>query len=226
MELINIIKEGIEIMVNFVCINFFLFTLSSPFYEKFSQDESSFKEAIYFVLQEEGGLANHKDDKGGITNYGISIQFVKNLIKNNPHLIDEFDLNNNKKIDSFDIINISKEEAKYIYKRFWWDKYNYGKINYQPLANKIFDMAINMGPVAAASLLEKAYRKLKKGNLIDISYILDESIINNINSLSIKQKIELLDNLRKFSINYYMRVAESNPSQKKFLKGWLKRANK
>lgn len=212
-------------MFNFLLMNFFLL---NPYFKlpSSSIDKSSFNEAIYHILKEEGGLSENEYDKGGITKYGISLNYIKNLVKKNPTLINYFDLDDNDKIDSYDIIHLTKFHAEDIYKKFWWNKYGYGKIDYQPLVNKIFDLSINVGPFPASLLLSKACKKLDKNFSIPASSELNENIITYINNLNINQKQELLNNVRYYASQHYIQIVEVNPSQKKFLKGWLKRANK
>ena len=39
----------------------------------------SFDTAVEFVLKNEGGLVENENDAGGITNFGISLRFLKSL---------------------------------------------------------------------------------------------------------------------------------------------------
>lgn len=186
--------------------------------------ESKFDKAIIQVLKNEGGLVNDKNDNGGITNYGISYRFLKNAVAHQKDLISKVDMNGNKIIDSYDIIHMTKREAESIYQEEWWDKYGYGKITYQSLATKIFDMSINMGPQRAANFLRKACLSFNYPLNIKNTPELSMKEINFINSLSIQDKNKIINNLISLSVDFYQSLAKNDPSQQKFLRGWLKRA--
>jgi lysozyme family protein len=199
--------EIIKIGVMVLAISFCTFLFIPEIAKHYKKDNSSFEEAIDKVLKEEGGLSDDKDDKGGITKFGISQRFLQGL--------------EGRKVKAQDIRNLTREDAVDIYKKFWWDKYEYGKIDYQPLADKILDISVNMGPFEAALLLEKAC-KIKRDAFP--SSKLSLQLINYINALSEEEKKHILLDLKLLSINYYINIADRNRRQEKFLKGWIKRA--
>ena len=92
-----------------------------------------FDKAIPFILEHEGGLSNHPNDPGGLTNRGITK-------RNYPHL---------------DIVNLTLEETKAIYlKDYWFSKLD--EMEDEAAAIKLFDMAVNMGRGQAVKLLQRA----------------------------------------------------------------------
>lgn len=93
----------------------------------------SFNKYIDKVLQHEGGWVNDPTDSGGETNWGISKRAYPNL----------------------DIKNLTKEDAKAIYKRDYWDR---NKCHLLPsgLDYVHFDTAINAGGGCAAKILQQA----------------------------------------------------------------------
>lgn len=188
------------------------------------QAKSEFDKAIVHVLKNEGGLSNDKSDRGGITNYGISYNFLKRASAQEKDLMSKVDLNGNKKIDSYDISNMTKKEAEDIYKEEWWNKYGYGNLDYQPLATKIFDISVNMGPMRAAIILRKACLSFNYPSNMKNSPYLSVRETNFINSLTKKEKDKIIMNIISISIDFYQSLAKNNPSQQKYLKGWIKRA--
>lgn len=185
-----------------------------------------FDRAIIQVLAHEGGLGNDKNDRGGITNHGISFRFLKAAIVNDKDLFKRVDLNRNHILDSGDIILMTKKDAEHIYREEWWDKYGYGKITYYPLAAKVFDMAINMGPSRAGILLRRATLSVIPSMSVNNNSYLSEKEIMLINRLENKDKEKIVRNLIYLSTEFYKTLAKNRPSQQKFLKGWLKRAQK
>lgn len=224
MDLFNLKNKKIKSIIN-IFILVVLFMMILEVINRSSYNKSSFHEAVHHILKEEGGLANVRGDKGGITNYGISINFLKSLVRKNPSLINEFDLDHNKKIDPYDVVHMNQKEAEYIYKTQWWNKYGYGGINYQPLADKIFDISVNMGPRNASLLLVKACKEVNNDKLyFKTSSRLNIQIVDYINSLPEKDKKEIIKRLKLLCLQHYFEIVKKNPSQRKFLRGWIQRA--
>ena len=66
----------------------------------------SFDEIIDITLKHEGGYVHDPKDLGGETNFGIAKRFYPDV----------------------DIKNLTKEEAKEIYKKDYWDRYKAEKL--------------------------------------------------------------------------------------------------
>ena len=185
---------------------------------------ADFNLAIPIVLKHEGKLVNNIHDKGGITNYGISLRFLKSLVRARPDLLAKVDVNHDKIINEHDVIHMPLKEAIDLYQQQFWDKQKLGNIVYQPLATKVFDMSVNMGNQEAVELLQEACNKLYNTHHLGIDGKLGNQTLNTINSLNPKQHQSLLKLLKKVSRDYYQHIAKKHPAYKQFLKGWLKRA--
>lgn len=194
---------------------------------------SDFDKAIQIILKHEGKLVNDKHDRGGITNYGVSLRYVEGLMKSGTVAISEFDFNRDGKVDGLDIADMNLDEAKAIYKKKWWNLYGYGKINDQKIATKVFDLAVNMGNKKAVKIIQEscnmlAYSDNKRfknvKNNIKIDGILGKETVNFINSLDEGYEKKLIAKIRVNAANYYKYLAKKHPTYKKFLKGWLNRA--
>jgi lysozyme family protein len=178
---------------------------------------SDFNLAIPLVLKHEGGLSNNPSDPGGITNYGISLRFLKGLGNQVPSgvIIDD-----QSTADAYDVRNMSIAEATILYKQDWWDKYQYGSINNQLLANKVFDIAVNIGSVEAAKLLQRACCQLGENLAIDGTL--------GVQSFNVINKLEANSLVTEFCKNvtlYYQLLVKNNANFSKFLQGWLNRVN-
>lgn len=184
---------------------------------------SEFEPAFLNLMKHEGGLVNDIDDAGGITNRGMSLRYLEKLVKQNPLLLTSVDLDNNAIINSYDIQNMSEESAKDIYRVQWWNKYGYGKINNQSLANKVFNLAVNIGPKQSAIILQQACNELMKTEIIAIDGILGSKTYNFINQLNGAQLNYLIINFINLASKYYQNIVNKRPVYKKFLKGWLNR---
>jgi lysozyme family protein len=93
----------------------------------------SFDSAFALIIGHEGGYTNHPRDPGGETKYGITKRDFPDL----------------------DIQNLTREQAKHIYKANYWDAI---KGDYLPpgIATLVFDSAVNQGPVRAIKFMQRA----------------------------------------------------------------------
>lgn len=156
-----------------------------------------FEKSIAKVLKAEGGYVNHKNDNGGETAFGISKRSYPNV----------------------DIKNLTVEKAKDIYYTDFWKTGPYDTLACAPLAEKVFDTAVNAGNSRAFKLLQQA------ANACGAKLIVDGAIgpktIAALNSLD-GQKV--LSAYRTEQANFYKAIVQRDPSQSVFLKGWLARA--
>jgi lysozyme family protein len=150
---------------------------------------SNFDEAIGFVLSNEGGLSNDPADPGGLTNFGISQKSYPNL----------------------DIRNLTREDAVQIYQDDYWNKFQYGDITSQRVATKLFDSAVNMGPVRAVRLLQLAVNVQADGVLG----------VQTIAAVNAADESNLMDEFKAQLAKYYCDLGKPE-----FMLGWLRRAVK
>tara|TARA_R100001509_G_C4884663_1_gene221584 strand:- start:5686 stop:6225 length:540 start_codon:yes stop_codon:yes gene_type:complete len=173
----------------------------------------SFELAWKKTKKHEGGYVNDKDDSGGATNWGISLRFVK------AEGI-ELDLDGDGDIDKEDMKALKEVKAKEIYHKYFWERGNYDQIDNIDVAGKLFDMAVNMGARQAHKLAQRACHDC--GNIyLQADGILGTKSRGAINGIDTEK---YLTKLRKRHAGFYEQIAEKNPKLKKFLKGWLKRA--
>ena len=150
---------------------------------------ADFKKAFEKVLKFEGGYVNDKSDSGGETKYGIS----------------------KKAYPGIDIKSLTLEDAKAIYKKFYWDKIKGNEINNQRIAEIIFDTAVNMGVRRAVKIAQSCL-----GVKVD-------GIVGN-------ETIEALNNCDENFINayklqrikIYVEISKRGDNIK-FLRGWISR---
>ncbi len=173
--------------------------------------EERFQYAVGIILKHEGGLSNDKNDPGQITNYGISLRFLK---------AEHIDTDGDGDSDEDDIIHLDVSEADAIYLKYFWDKFHYGNIKDLKLATKVFDISVNMGGSQAHKILKRAMNHLIDIPLAETGEI-NAGIIALANKLDAK---ELIENIRTEEKDVYMMIVERNKALTIFLKGWLARA--
>jgi lysozyme family protein len=156
-----------------------------------------FERAVKRVLEFEGGYSNDPADAGGETKFGISKRAYTNV----------------------DIKNLTVEDAKLIYYRDFWEPQVYMDFESVELAEKVFDLAINVGSSKAHLLLQRALRAV--GNPVKEDGILGKITLAAVNFAN---ETALLAALRSEAAGYYRSIVTKNASQSKFINGWLKRA--
>lgn len=166
---------------------------------------SNFQIAVTQVLKHEGGLENDKDDSGGISNFGISLNFYKHHIK----------------IDGTadDIRNLKMADAENIYKQFFWIRNRYEEFSSQQLAAKMLDLSVNLGATTANSHLQKAINTISPNE----NLVIDGCIgIKTIESAGRISELILYNMLLAYAAKYYIDISQ-NGNNKKFLQGWITR---
>lgn len=187
--------------------------------------------ALAEVLENEGGLVNNKHDPGGITNCGMSLRFLKTL----PGL--EGDVDRDGDVDADDIKAMTPAKAKQYYKKNWWDKYKYIKIDNPGVAIKIMDMSVNMGGLQAHKLVQRSCRAVGVE-------LIDDGILGTKSFEAINKATPtfLIPALRCTQAGFYYALVMRNAALRKhgvkkkggrqyedfsvFLDGWLRRAYK
>lgn len=174
--------------------------------------EGRFQSCLNVILEHEGGLTMDKRDSGGITNWGISLRYLKSM---------GLDLNGDGKINEEDIIGLHKDGAEAIYRKYWWDKYRYAAFNELVVVEKVFDLAVNMGGIAAHKLLQIAINRLGKSPPIAVDGILGGQTFGAANSTD---GTKLRQELRDCAEHHYEEILAANPAMEWARKGWMNRA--
>jgi lysozyme family protein len=170
---------------------------------------ADFKTAFLFTLQHEDSTRSGKVtvDAGGRTRFGIAEKF-------HPDLPEEFFTG-----PAEDAL----AEAEKIEEREYWDTMRLADVENQNVANKLFDMGVNMGVRQAAVYAQRAANSL----LIGESRLAEDGEIGAktlaaINAIDPQTFYGLLC---QFSTWHYRHIATNNPAQAVNLAGWLKRAS-
>lgn len=176
-----------------------------------------FDHAVDYVLRNEDGLNENKNDRGGITNHGISLRFLKSIpskrLRNYGIFTDQ--------VCEDDIRNLTLEQAKNIYRGEFWDHAPFDEIRSQRIINFMFDMAVNMGISAAIKCAQRAVWAVMKKRLI----LIDDGILGAETLQMINQcSLVILPAMRSERAGYHRLDVERHPDQEVNLKGWLNRA--
>ena len=192
------LRLGIEVSMNLKEIFKFiieLLTKSGGKKEMGSKEIlTNFDDIIEIVLEHEGGYVNDPKDPGGETNFGVAK-------RSHPDV---------------DIKNLTKEGAKEIYKKTYWDK---NKVDKMPdnLKHIYFDMCVNQGKSRAVKILQRAANA--KGAGLDVDGGLGPATLGAIE----KSNVEL-QRVRAYRVKYYADLVTRKPDLERFYFGWFRRA--
>ena len=159
---------------------------------------------IPFIFKWEGGWSNHKNDKGGATNMGVTIATWKRH---------GYDKNRDGVIDVKDLKLITKEDAVRIL-RIYWNKWKADQINNKSIANILVDWVWGSG--ANGIKIPQRILGVKQDGIVG------PKTIEAINKYEQKT---LFDKIHKAREQYFRDICRRDSTQYVFLNGWLNRLN-
>ena len=173
---------------------------------------SDFYEAIIPVLRHEGGFNNDSADPGSATNYGVSLRWLKA-----QGLLEDLEQQDKTQDEVLVVKELTKEQAEAFYKTWWWDKYNYGAIDNQLVADKILDTAVNLGAPRAHRIVQTClgFTQDQRDGILGVRSMAE------INAAGAAPLVVQIQNLQAA---FYRQLVAANPARQKFLQGWLNRA--
>lgn len=167
---------------------------------------ADFNPAFENMIRNEGGYTLHqvKGDRGGQTYAGIA----RNYHQSWPGW---------KYIDAGDLDSpwLPKHVATF-YKKKFWDKVQGDHVASQRIANTLFDFSVNAGYRVAAKLAQSILG-LKTDGLIGPKSL---AALNKTDPENFKVRYALA------KVSRYAEIVNRDPSQKKFLLGWINRTLK
>ena len=158
-----------------------------------------------FVLEHEGGFVNDPLDRGGATNKGVTIAVWK---------AQGYDKDGDGDIDVADLTLITEADAIMIMKKNYWDRWKADQIKNQAIANTLVDWVWGSG--AWGIKIPQRILGVKDDGVVGIKTL---EAINKQNPNKFLEKLYLA------RFNFLDGIVASNPSQKRFIKGWKNRMN-
>lgn len=180
----------------------------------------AFSHAVRDLFYWEGHQpTNDPSDKGGPTSYGISLRLLKLL----PLI--ESDLNGDGHVDIRDIHLMTPEKATAFYRKHFWLHYQMQAIRSELVSTKMLNVFVNMRGKTAARVFQRAL------GCVGISGIKEDGYIGpicqrEINEFCVDRRLTFtyLSAVRAQQESVYRLICQADPSQLKYLKGWVRRA--
>lgn len=184
---------------------------------------ADWKKAADHILKVEGGYINDPSDPGDATNFGISLRFLQGL--DNVSILKLVDIDRDGDVDANDVKHLTKDIALQIYRTAFWDKYRYDRF-YDASAVKLFDMSVNMGPIQAHKIFQRAMNAftVKNNRVLIVDGDLGSNSYNKYSQIIIQfSENALLEAVRKEQLKFYNNLIAQKPELTKFLHGWTNR---
>ena len=192
---------------------------------------ANFKEAFTKTMVIEGEYSDHSADKGGETYRGISRE-------NHPDwdgwaIIDKLkptDGINNQFKDKLKSNTRLQKKVESFYKQYYWETILGDKIPNQEIAEKVFDLGVNMGVGRSVKFLQESLNLLNRNQNDYPDTVVDGGLgpltlktIKSFLKVEKKDPSYLLKLISLFQGRQYINIMKNAPQQEIFARGWLNR---
>lgn len=170
---------------------------------------ASINQALPVILKHEvdpvkGPYCDVPFDKGGPTNYGITIATYRSF---HPGATVE------------DLKRMPMSEVETIYAAGYWKPIGLDAIKDQTVATKIFDLAVNAGPGVASARAQRACQAC--GKQVAVDGWIGPKTLEAINSCDPKDFVAAFKEQQR---DHYLDIVAHDTTQLRFLYTWIRRA--
>ncbi len=179
---------------------------------------TSFERCQQFVLKWEGGLSDDAADSGGLTKYGVSWAYLKDLEQSRPSVLR--DVLGTEFVTRSVVRNLPKDQAWRLFKFSFWDPFS---LDDQPLSVALcaYDMNVNHGSRNAIRIVQRAANMMQAVMpKLSVDGRFGPKTRAGMRHLNCPSGIAALASKRQ---DFYDRIVENRPSQKVFYRGWSNR---
>lgn len=152
------------------------------------------------IIDREGGYVDHPNDRGGPTNFGITMKALVDW--------------RGRSVTPEEIKLLSREEARQIMIMRYITKPGIYVLGHMPIVNKMADMSVHHGWTRAIKILQQVVEVTKDGIMGPVTR---NAALNH-------QVNHLLTKLVKARSKRFCRIVKNDTSQAVFLEGWIARS--
>lgn len=174
------------------------------------------------ILRIEGGYVDDPKDRGGATKYGISLRFlvIEGKVDLNRDGRADYDLDLDGDITARDVQLLQPRHAEALYRRVFWEETGFHSLS-RPYDAALFDLGVNAGTGRAVKTLQRALNDFGAGLAVDGQL---GPRTRGALTEQLRAGRAVLQGYRKWAAEFYCDIVDRDPSQRRFLKGWLRRA--
>ena len=152
-----------------------------------------------FLRKWEGGVAQQKNDRGGLTNCGVTLATLRRLYP---------------EATATDLLSLDEREWTKVVERLFWQRWQADRIDSQSVAEMLVDwtwMSGYWGVVLPQTLL----------------HVIPDGKVGPCTMQAVNESdpYTLWSDLKESRRRYFLRQAQRSTSQHRFLQGWLNRLN-
>lgn len=159
-----------------------------------------------YLMKWEGGYVNDPHDRGGVTNKGVTIATWRSV---------GYDVDGDGDIDVADLKVLSDDDVlTRVLKPHYWDRWRADEIRSQSVANILVDWVWGSGAYGV---------KIPQRILgVKVDGIVGPQTLSAVNA---REPRELFGQLKQERADFLRRIVDNNPTQKRFIRGWMNRLN-
>lgn len=169
-------------------------------------------DTITALIQREGGYTNDPNDKGGETNFGVTVAVARAFGYTGP------------------MVSMTQQVARDIYAQRYWHQPRFDDIDMasELAAEELLGTGVNMGTATAGKFLQRALNVLNQGDKTYPNITVDGAV-GNMTIAALKAflaargkagEVVLVRMLNAQQSVRYIELAEANVSQESFEYGW------
>jgi lysozyme family protein len=160
--------------------------------------KENFDKSFDLIIKSEGGYVWDKDDAGGETNYGVTKAAWSQYL--------------GRGIEAGEMKALTIDMVKPFYKKMYWDKVHGDELP-AGVDYAVFDFAVNAGTGQSAKFLQRACGATADGAIGP----------GTMGMVMQAEPEELLQQFSQQKEDFYQGIVQRNPTQSKFLNGWMNR---
>jgi len=166
---------------------------------------SAFERAFEFLLRFEGERSQDKDDRGGLTIYGIAERYHPTACAAAEAALSSGDKRAAQRI------------AAEVYKKEYWSRIN-GEALRPAVAIALFDASVNLGVHRSVRLLQRSLVLI--GAQVQVDGLIGPATISAAN-MFVDERVWM--RINRLRLDCYAGLVASDPVKRKYLLGWVNR---